>query len=1075
MPNCRIHCEVAAKLNFAAHQSAFPVLRELRVENLDARERIDDLVLALHASPAFLREKKWPVDRIEPEGLAAIGDRDLEVDGGFLLGLTESVRGNVGLRLERNGETLAELSKPVELLAYNEWGGAGFMPELLAAFSTPNDPAIDRILRNASEILRRSGKMDQIDGYRSRSRQRVWEIASAIYTAICNLGLTYALPPSSFERDGQKIRLPGQMLDGRVGTCLDTAMLCAAAFEQAGLNPVVALPRGHALAGVWLQPEGLATVMVDEAEILRKRIELHELVLVETTCVTAQPVPSFSMALKAARDSILLEDDHTFEAAVDIRQARAHRITPLGSRATRPAPDGEASVTVVEQTLEEAPALPDFDTADPEEEKPETPAGRLERWQRKLLDLSIRNPLLNHRATKASLRIICPDPGRLEDKLAEGARIRILPVPDSFAQGQDEEIHRQRTGKAITEEYARDALEDKPPRVFVALPRDELDKRTVEIYRRARTALQEGGANTLYLALGFLLWKRNEKDGRHFRAPLILLPISLERKSVRSGIRMIAHDDEPRFNTTLLEMLRKDFEIDVKGLDEDLPGDESGIDVRGIWSTVRRAVREAPGFEVVEDMVLGHFSFAKYLMWKDLVDRTDQLRENGVVRHLIDTPRDPYATGIDFVEASSLDREFDPSDLLMPLPADASQTASVATADRGKDFVIIGPPGTGKSQTISNLIAHLLGKEKTVLFVSEKTAALEVVHRRLKETGLGRFCLELHSNKARKIDVLNQLRAAWGEDGSDPDADWKRRAQELRRLRDRLNRVVDSLHRKRRNGLTAHHAIGVKVRDEELAGRLTLDWPSAEHHDERTLEVMRDAVEKLSIQAATVGDLSSSPFHLIANSDWTPQWESRTTEGAGRLSAAARNAGEACHVLCDALDITLPNRSLAHMEAFGELAGLLVDSYRKPTAYALESSGVERIEALEEAVTRLKAYDGARSSLSCPYDPFAWRILDGEDICRRWAAADAAWWPKRFFARRSVLKEMRANGALGKPDPAQDAPALARLRREGEAIDRLDRRLSGFQDWAGHATTKICRGTRAVSTSEGSGAPSEGR
>ncbi len=1052
MTDCRIHCEVAAKLNFAAHQSAFPVLRELRVENLDARERIDDLVLALHASPAFLREKQWPVDRIEPEGLVTIGDRDLEVDGGFLLGLTESVRGAVGLRLERNGETLAELSKPVELLAYNEWGGAGFMPELLAAFSTPNDPAIDRILRNASEVLRRSGKVAQIDGYRSRSRQRVWEIASAIYTAICNLGLTYALPPSSFERDGQKIRLPGQMLDGRVGTCLDTAMLFTAAFEQAGLNPVVALPRGHALAGVWLQPEGLATVVVDEAEILRKRIALDELLLVETTCVTQPPAPSFSAALKAARDSILLENDHTFEAAVDVRQARAHRITPLGSRSMRPAPDGEASFPVVEQTLEEAPALPDFDTADPEEEKSQTPEGRLERWQRKLLDLSIRNPLLNHRATKASLPIICPNPGLLEDKLAEGAPIRILSVPDSFAPGQDEELHRQRTGEVITEEYARDALDTKPPRVLVDLPRQELDDRTVDIYRRARTALQEGGANTLYLALGFLLWKRNEKDGRHFRAPLILLPISLERKSVRSGIRMIAHDDEPRFNTTLLEMLRKDFAIDVKGLDEDLPRDESGIDVSGVWSTVRRAVKEAPGFEVVEGVVLGHFSFAKYLMWKDLVDRTDQLRENGVVRHLIDTPRDPYTTGIEFVEASSLDHEFDPSDLLMPLPADSSQTAAVATADRGKDFVIIGPPGTGKSQTISNLIAHLLGKEKTVLFVSEKTAALEVVQRRLKDAGLGRFCLELHSNKARKVDVLNQLRAAWGTDGSDPDADWRGRARALRTLRDRLNRVVDRLHRKRRNGLTAHHAIGVKVRDEEAAGRLTLDWPSAEQHDERTLEAMRDAVENLSVQARAVGDLSSSPFHLVAHSDWTPQWESRVTEGAGRLSAAASKAEDACGKLCEAIGIALPARSLLRLEALGELAGLLVDSYRKPTAYALEADGAERIEALEEAAVRLNAYGEARSSLGGPYDPLAWRALDGEDIGRRWAAAAEAWWPKRFFAKRSVLKEMRANGALGKPDPARDAPALARLRREGEAIDRLDRQLSGFQDWAGHAT-----------------------
>src|SRR5690606_35817628 len=111
----------------------------------------------------------------------------------------------------------------------------------------------------------------------------------------------------------------------------------------------------------------------------------------------------------------------------------------------------------------------------------------------------------------------------------------------------------------------------------------------------------------------------------------------------------------------------------------------------------------------------------------------------------------------------------------------------VASADLGKDFVIIGPPGTGKSQTISNLVAHLLGKGKTVLFVSEKTAALDVVYRRLERIGLGRFCLELHSNKARKVDVLNQLRSAWSAGSGRTEEAWEHEASRLAQLRDRLN------------------------------------------------------------------------------------------------------------------------------------------------------------------------------------------------------------------------------------------------------------------------------------------------
>lgn len=1051
IPSASIQSEIAAKLNFACHQSAFAFLRDLRIENDDFEVRLDDVLVTLTSDPAFLKPKSWRLDRIAPEGSVSVKDRDIELDGGFLLNLVDSIRGNVTITVEKDGLVIAEETKPVELLAYNEWGGAGYMPELLAAFSMPNDPAVDRVLRDASIVLRKAGKPDGIDGYKAGSRQRIWEITSAIYTAIANLGITYAVPPASFERDGQKIRLPSQIMENRVATCLDSTMLFASALEQAGLNPMIALPQGHAVVGVWLQPEELTTIVIDEAETLRKRIQLKELILIETTFLTSHPAPQFSKAVTAATETITADKDSTFNSAVDIRRARSHKIAPLGLKSGGPQSAGEeAEGAEVVLSFEEAPALPDFDEGVEEETKPETPAGRLERWQRKLLDLSARNPLLNHKSTKTSLRIICPEPGLLEDKLAEGVRISIQSVPRPSSQEQDQELHRQRTGESITEEYARDALDRK--QILVDLPEEELSRRAVNIYRKAQTALQEGGANTLYLGLGFLLWKRDEKDERRFRAPLILLPVTLERKSVRSGVKLIAHDDEPRFNTTLLQMLRKDFEIDIRGLDGELPEDHSGVDVDAVWNTVRKAVKESPGFEVVEDVVLGHFSFAKYLMWKDLVDRTDALRENAIVKHLIDTPRDPYSSDIAFVDGNQVDRLYKPSDLLAPLPADSSQMAAIATADRGKDFIIIGPPGTGKSQTISNLIAHMLGKGKTVLFVSEKTAALDVVYRRLAGIGLGQFCLELHSNKARKADVLDQLRKAWGPSQSHKAGSWEKEAERLRVLRDQLNRVVDRLHIPRRNGMTAHYAIGVKVRDEDLASRVSFTWPSADHHDEARLEAMNDAVEKLRVQVAAVGDVSDSPFNLVAKGDWSPQWEGQVVEGAGRLSAAASAADRTCGALLNTIGINIPDHSMKRLDAVADLATILSDSYRKQTSFALEPDGPDRIEALEEAVQRLKDYAAAQAALSCSYDPMTWRKLDGEEIARRWQEAESAWWPKSFFARRGVIKDMKAAGAHGAPDPARDAPTLVRLRSEGESIDRLDKQLSNFKDWEGHTT-----------------------
>src|SRR5690606_22145665 len=104
--------------------------------------------------------------------------------------------------------------------------------------------------------------------------------------------------------------------------------------------------------------------------------------------------------------------------------------------------------------------------------------------------------------------------------------------------------------------------------------------------------------------------------------PLILLPVKLGRASAASKPYLTNHEDDPTFNLTLLQMLRQDYQIHLPGLEAELPSDDHGVDVRQVWEQVRSRIREVPGLEVVEDVVLSTFSFAKYLMWKDLADRT---------------------------------------------------------------------------------------------------------------------------------------------------------------------------------------------------------------------------------------------------------------------------------------------------------------------------------------------------------------------------------------------------------------------------------------------------------------------
>ena len=375
-------------------------------------------------------------------------------------------------------------------------------------------------------------------------------------------------------------------------------------------------------------------------------------------------------------------------------------------------------------------------------------------------------------------------------------------------------------------------------------------------------------------------------------------------------------------------MLRQSFNIDLSDLSDELL-DVGNLDVRDIRDKIGRAVRHIPGFRVRSDTMLDTLSFGKYLMWKDLVDRTDELRQNRAVRHILDTPMSSYPAQAASLEPRELDSKTNPAELFTPLSADSSQLAAVVAAERGNDFVMIGPPGTGKSQTIANTIAHYLAKGKSVLFVSEKAAALEVVYRRLQNIGLGEFCLELHSNKSRKLEVLQQLGQAWDASATalDDEADWLRATGRLGKLRYDLNQYVERLHAPHRNGFTIQQALGEVVNGTGLPD-IHLHWPSSDQHDRIEFDRLCDAAGRLGTNAVAVGSIAGNPLAVVANGDWSPAWEQRLMATASLLDKQARLVA-AVDEFAQALEWSVNKMSPAQLTALRSLAGDICSAYGK--------------------------------------------------------------------------------------------------------------------------------------------------
>jgi Protein of unknown function (DUF4011) len=314
-------------------------------------------------------------------------------------------------------------------------------------------------------------------------------------------------------------------------------VLFAACIEAIGLRPVIVLIRDHAFAGFWLTRHDFGSSVADDAPGLRTRLALHDLMLFETTLVCGDGRSGFKRACEAGQAHVASEKDEAFEAVIDVHRARQRRIRPQSSAGGGYALKVDASGDDAERVVlpyEEPPPLREDPQAE-EDVAPTTPDGRLERWRKRLLDLSGRNRLLNlQTGGKQALAIDCPDPAQLESLLADmrnrakAASLRFRPWPDLMT-GSDPrsaKIHRMRLQEDADRAYAMEALAKRE--LVVGRDDSTLQATLTEIFRTARAAQQEGGTNTLFLTVGALPWRQKGKE-KPYRAPIMLVPVVLER------------------------------------------------------------------------------------------------------------------------------------------------------------------------------------------------------------------------------------------------------------------------------------------------------------------------------------------------------------------------------------------------------------------------------------------------------------------------------------------------------------------------------------------------------------------
>ena len=502
----------------------------------------------------------------------------------------------------------------------------------------------------------------------------------------------------------------------------------------------------------------------------------------------------------------------------------------------------------------------------------------LQRLRTRLLDLSMRNRLLNYRHPKGrTVQFVNePDLDLLFDRLEEGKAVSLAYVADPpvsrYDQGKkpDARTYAVELGINTSVEFeglsAKSAFKRLPAIQVIQYPAD-LEKFLRKIATEARTVIEETGTNMLYLMFGFLEFFDSEDSDKPCLAPLISMPVSLVRGALDQDSRTYRYDlsysgEDIVENFTLREKLKQDH-LELPELDpEESPG--------SYFAKIQAAVSKRKNWRVRRRLSLGFLSFGKLAIWSDLDPaKSKSLLTSPLLKEIFEGGTSAQTESF---HAEDYDIDDHPDgELPLIYDADSSQHSAIIDVRKGNNLVINGPPGTGKSQTITNLIASALAAGKKVLFVSEKLAALEVVKQRLSMAGLGDFCLELHSHKTQKKQLLENIEHRIAARFRAPEG-YATRVDVLRERRRILNAYAELLGSRSGSQLdmavhdifwaTERRRAELGLLSEELSDRR---FPLASEWSGQTLDAYRNALASAAAAAIEMGcPVRHSPWRGFA-------------------------------------------------------------------------------------------------------------------------------------------------------------------------------------------------------------------
>ena len=827
--------ELLNAVSYATYYCRMPLFTAFRLYNRGSAA-VEELSVSVSGTTELILPRTLGVAEIPAESSIEVSV-DKVLNPKYLAELEQPEVCTVNISVTCGKVKVCELSADVECLPIDYWGGLSGNVEMLASLVRPRIADCQKVLAEAGLQLKTWGYSSEWSGYSGNNRTAVRSAAAAIYSSLRNQNVeAVAQPPLTEPVSAGGIT---KVISSKSATPLEMALLYASCLEAAKLNPVIVLGKSSVAVGVWLYESCFTISTQDDMSVIEKYIQdgINNLAVFDVLDLFSHKNASFTTSESHFASQLRHGD---YEICIDVKRSRIGGVYPIPIKVRTGGKYellGEAQFSYDEKPGE---------IIDAGKYALEKGASKERTWQRRLLDLSLKNNLLNFRYRHDCLHLVTADlPSFLH--AFEGSDKFMLqpnasPINDAAYFGGSAGV---RALKELID------IEMSSGIIHTYEGSSALNENSSSLIRKARSAEEEVGANTLCMALGFLKWKHDDESDFKY-APIAVLPVTL-KKNKQQGITLTKGEDIS-VNTTLLEFLKQEFGIDIRGMED------SNLSVNEMIALFRAKTANLKGWDVTEDVYIAQFTFARYAMWSDVKNNIARYKKNALIASLLTNSnklQDNKLAGVNEDDAN-------PCDILTPLPCDSSQFEAVAESAKGTTFVLHGPPGTGKSQTITNMIANALSQGKRVLFVAEKQAALSVVKKRLSDIGIGDFCMELSGGKsADKAEIIRGIETTLGLKDDYTPAKFISEGEEIVETRSSLARPYNALHKKRRLGVSIYEGILYYLQNKNAPELVNIESTFYDSLTKEKLESCEKRLIEAQIAAKECGGVYRSPFENV--------------------------------------------------------------------------------------------------------------------------------------------------------------------------------------------------------------------